>query len=420
MGYVNPNEIEDDGDDGLEPARHARDARTRGGAGVPGGAAAGLMLGGALGAMGGASRNTSGNYAPVQNPSNTAYDGAGSTKPEQSEWLASQTTKRRKMRWLIVSLIVLAVLLIIGGVVAGVLVSQKNKQNAAPPPPPQSAAQDDSTLLDANSAEIKALQKNADLHRVFPGMAYTPLGAQYPDCLTNPPSQNNVTRDVAVISQLTDTIRLYGTDCNQTEMVLAALDKLAVKDMKIWLAVWLNGNATTNARGLRAMYDIIDKYHAAPFKGVILGNEVLYRKDLTLLQLSDIIDQTRANLTQRSITSLPIAVADLGDNWTADLASRVDVVMSNVHPFFGGLPANQGAGWAWDFWQGHDVVLTKGNATKQNVISEIGWPSQGGNDCGASNCTSSTQGAIAGIDEMNTFMSDWVCGSLKNGTEYFW
>lgn len=67
---------------------------------------------------------------------------------------------------------------------------------------------------------------NQDLHKVFPGVDYTPLNTQYPDCLKVGASQNNVTRDMAVLSQLTNAVRLYGTDCNQTEMVLHAIDSL--------------------------------------------------------------------------------------------------------------------------------------------------------------------------------------------------
>ena len=104
------------------------------------------------------------------------------------------------------------------------------------------------------------------------------------------------------------------------------------------------------------------------------------------------------------------------------MAESIDVVMSNVHPFFGGVPVDQAAGWAWDFWTTHDVSLTKSNTTKQNIISEIGWPSGGGNDCGTSDgkCSSTTVGAVANIDNMNTFMQDFVCQSITNKTDYFW
>ena len=143
--------------------------------------------------------------------------------------------------------------------------------------------------------EIKKLLSNPHLHKVFPGVAYTPFNAQYPECLSNPPSQNNVTRDIAVLSQLTNTVRLYGTDCNQTEMVLHAVSKLALPDMKIWLGVWLDGNATTNDRGLSSMYDLLAKHGATPFAGVIFGNEVLYHQDLSRGQLGMCLYELRVD-----------------------------------------------------------------------------------------------------------------------------
>jgi exo-beta-1,3-glucanase (GH17 family) len=155
-------------------------------------------------------------------------------------------------------------------------------------------------------------------------------------------------------------------------------------------------------------------------KGVAVGNEVLFRKDLTATQLKNTISSVRTNMTSRNV-NLPVASSDLGDNWTTDLASAVDVVMSNVHPFFGGLQVEQAAAWTWSFWQSHDVALTKDMTGKQHIISEVGWPSQGGKDCGGSTtCDSSTPGAVAGISQMNTFMNTWVCQALTNNTQYFW
>jgi len=139
---------------------------------------------------------------------------------------------------------------------------------------------------------------------------------------------------------------------------------------------------------------------------------------MDITTLKTLISGVKTNLTSKGI-DLKIAVADLGDNWTSALASVVDVVMSNIHPFFAGVTAKEAAGWTWDFWHNKDVVLTAGT-TKENIISEVGWPSTGGNDCGQGTCTSSTDGSVAGIDEMNTFMDTFVCQSLANGTNYFW
>lgn len=203
-------------------------------------------------------------------------------------------------------------------------------------------------------------------------------------------------------------------------MVLHAIDRLGISDStKVWLGVWLGNNDTTNDRQIAQFWQILDQHKADPFAGVIVGNEVLYRKDLTSDELAKILADVKKNLTDHN-WDLPLATSDLGDNWTEDLASEVDVVMANIHPFFAGVEAQQAASWTWSFWQNHDVAVTKNLQGKTHVISETGWPSGGGNDCGESTCTSDTQGSVAGINEMNIFLDDWVCQALKNGTEYFW
>ncbi|KAL8716327.1 MAG: hypothetical protein Q9220_000232 [cf. Caloplaca sp. 1 TL-2023] len=423
---IDPNAIDDeDGDDGMSrplPKRRSMlglrshtshnhpdtaAAGTAAAGGVPG------TLGGLVGRSNPASRDASGQYGPV------GHAGHDDGQIEKSEWLSRQTSGRKRLRWivgLIIALIVIAA--IVGGAIGGIKASKIHNAGSTDSVP-QSAADDDGKGdLDKDSPEIKKLMNNPDLHKVFPGVDYTPYATQYPECLKWPPSQNNITRDVAVLSQLTNAIRLYGTDCNQTEMVLHAIDKLGLTDTKVWLGVWLDKNDTTNARGLAAMNDILSKHGADPFLGVIVGNEVLFREDLTETELAQVLSDVRSNMTALKI-DLPLATSDLGDDWTANLASEVDVVMSNIHPFFAGKTPDIAAAWTWDFWATHDTVLTKGTS-KKNVISEVGWPSAGGTDCGEVNCTKGVSGAVAGVDEMNEFMSNFVCQSLANGTEYFW
>lgn len=434
-GEINPNDIEDDGDDGIipPPSRRrsalglkAQPGPTLAAGDGAGGAAQTAARGGVLGALGGfvgrknavgeGGRDPSGQYGPV--PA-SAFDDGGI---EKSDWLKRQTSGRSRLRWIVgVILVMLIIGGIVGGVIGGIRSAKNNKSDDAPAASSGESAHDDDGNgdLDKNSDEIKKLMGNPGLHKVFPGMAYTPFNAQYPACLSNPPSQNNVTRDMAVLSQLTNAVRLYGTDCNQTEMVLHAIDKLELTDMKVWLGVWLAKNTTTNDRGMKAMYDILDKYGANPFLGVIIGNEVLFRQDLTEVELGKVLTDVKQNFTSLKI-DLPVATSDLGDNWKAPLAAEVDIVMSNVHPFFAGQEVDVAAAWTWNFWTENDVVLTKGSS-KRNIVSEVGWPSAGGKDCGAVNCTDAIKSfSLAGIDEMNHFMGDWVCQSLANGTEYFW
>ena len=151
--------------------------------------------------------------------------------------------------------------------------------------------------------------------------------------------------------------------------------------------------------------------------GIIIGNDALYRKEITDDELGQILLDTKKKLTDRKL-DLPVATSDLGDAWTADLASKVDILMANVHPFFAGVTVDKAAGWTWDFWQNHNVILSKAE-NKKSIISEVGWPSAGGIDCGIEQ-TTCTDGSKAGIDEMNQFMDTFICQSLANRTEFFW
>lgn len=335
-------------------------------------------------------------------------------------------------------LAILVVAGIVAGVVGFVLVSQKanNKdagaeQGALPlfggssSNSSTSGGSSSSTTagtLTKNSPEIVALMNDKALHKVFPGMDYTPQNTQWPDCLSNPPSQDNVTQDIAIISQLSSTVRLYGTDCNQTEMVLEAINVLDLQSsLKVWATVWLENNSTTNARQTEQMYDILSSYGTSQFEGIFVGNEVLFRKDLTEAQLIANITNFRDNITHLYPNAgLRIGTSDLGSAWTATLAEAVDVVGSNVHPYFGGVPAPQAAAWTWQFWQNNDVPVSQGMTGKEQIITETGWPTAGGQNCGGGTCSSSTAGAVASIEGLNLFLSEWVCGALTNGTNYFW
>lgn len=338
--------------------------------------------------------------------------------PENWEKKRGLTKRCRCIIILIVALVILGA--VVGGVVGGVFMS--NRGGGGGSKHSGQSAEDDikeNGDLDINSEEIKDLMNNPDLHKVFPGMDYTPIHAQYPYCMHDPPSQNNITRDIAVLSQLTDKVRTYGTDCNQTEMVIHAIRQLELEDdMKIWMGVWQDKNETTNARQLEQMWDILDEYGDKHFEGLIVANEILFRKEMDITELGTLLADVRKNLTRRDL-NLPVATSDLGDDWTTELADESDYLMGNIHPFFAGVPADEAAEWTMNFWNRENGPMFKTD-DKRNIISETGWPTGGGTSCGKEGVTDCPDASVAGVDELNQFMKDWVCPALKNGTQYFW
>lgn len=382
LGAIDPMEIADDDDDPFAPMHPSKSAAMS-------------TSGGMLGGFGG--RDGGGSYGQV------GFNGRNGV--DKSAWLSRQTTGKKRLKWLVAGGIALIILLAVAGGVVGSLFSKKSSSSSS------ISSDDDGTTLTKSSAAIQALLNNSQLHKVFPGIDYTPYNSQYPACLSNAPSQNNVTKDIAVLSQLTPTIRLYGTDCNQTELVLSALSLLDLKStMKIYIGVWLSANATTNARQLAQMYHVLEAYGTDNIAGAIVGNEVLYRADMTEAELITNITAVKTNFTALGYTSLKVGTADLGSEWTETLADAVDIVGANVHPFFGGVEAKEAANWTYAYWEEHDVAVTEGLSGKTSVIAETGWPTSGGY----------YEGSTAGVSEVNAFLSDWVCAALTNGTEYWW
>lgn len=305
-----------------------------------------------------------------------SYGAVGSGDPEKSEWLQRQSSGSKRLRWILGIVAALVVIgAIVGGVVGGVLAKKHDDSTGgADSHGAQTSSGSSNGLWDIHSSQVQSVLNNKNLHKVFPGMDYTPLNAQYPACLSNMPDQNNITLDIAILSQLTPAVRLYGTDCNQTEMVLTAIDRLGLNDtMKVWLGVYLDGNATTNTRQLQQMYHILDAYPSSRFAGVIVGNEVLFSAYMTAAELASQLQSVRSNLTSKKI-DLTVSTADVGVAWSENpsLAASSDIVMANVHPYFAGVTAQNGTSWAYSFWTTDDVPLT----AKTGTLGGATYPKQ--------------------------------------------
>jgi exo-beta-1,3-glucanase (GH17 family) len=131
-------------------------------------------------------------------------------------------------------------LLILIGVGVGVGVALSNKKSGGSSSSSSTLNSSGGTMvaIPGTAGVVKSDPKNPSkfetdsrLKNSFYGFAYTPLGAMLPDCGA---TQANVTEDMQLLSQLTTRIRLYGADCNQTALVLQA-----IQDTKVNLEVFV-------------------------------------------------------------------------------------------------------------------------------------------------------------------------------------
>lgn len=248
------------------------------------------------------------------------------------------------------------------------------------------------TLADA--AKLASILSDTSLHNVLYGIGYAPQNVMTSRCGVN---QTEVTLDVAALSRVTNRIRLYGTSCDQALYVLRAIDSLKV-DVKVTLGVWINGNPVVCAAQMAEAIAAAEQFPHL-IESIMVGNEVFFRGELSPGKLVGYMEEMRAELKQRNLT-IPIGTSELGSQWSPYMASNVDVLGANIHPFFGGLDVPEATEWTLNFLESFVInELSTVDKIPQIVISEIGWPSGGGQH-GA---------AKSGVAQQQRLLQDWVC-----------
>ncbi|CAK5262780.1 unnamed protein product, partial [Mycena citricolor] len=270
--------------------------------------------------------------------------------------------------------------------------------------------------------------KDDRLHQSFYGFAYTPYGSQLPSCGN---SLDQVIADIQILSQLTKRIRLYGSDCNQTALVLEAIKQTKV-DMKVFLGNYpsLSDGGVAYARQRDTMQSALQTYGSTNVAGITVGNEVIlnYLTDnggsqqdpnglvgnqaATLLLVN--ITDTKAMVQSLGLT-IPVGNSDAGSYSNNLILAQVDYFMANVHPWFANTAIADAASWTADFFTSTDVAAVNGVSNKPTAyIAETGWPTN------SSSAAAKTNGAAdASVANLQIFLDTFVCASNTNGTGYF-
>ena len=181
-------------------------------------------------------------------------------------------------------------------------------------------------------------------------------------------SPAQIDADLRVLSRRFDCVRTYSQGQG-----LSAVPVIAQQyGMKVLMGIWLDGDAKANAREIK-LGIASARAHPRALRGVIVGNEVLLRGELSPQVLAGYIRQVRAAIP----ASVPVSYADVWEYWLRypQMAKSVDYITIHILPYWEDTPVSPE-----DAVQHVANVYAKVRRAfpgKSVMLGETGWPSEG-------------------------------------------
>lgn len=196
-------------------------------------------------------------------------------------------------------------------------------------------------------------------------------------------------------------------DCNAANYTLNAIRLLKV-NMTTLLTLWVDENDSTYNRQKKILFDVIEEYGSSQIEAVSVGNEVLYRNKTAETSLIEKMKSLQEEFDRRHL-QIPITTTDLANLLDQDVIDAEDIVMANIHPYFGGVDVADATNWTMKFNQKQLVKPAKAEGRSVTGIAEVGWPSSG-----------KTNGdSIPSVANLQAFVNDFVCTANSAGVKYY-
>ncbi|MGC1203320.1 MAG: glycosyl hydrolase family 17 protein [Flavobacteriaceae bacterium] len=172
--------------------------------------------------------------------------------------------------------------------------------------------------------------------------------------------------------------------------------------LKTLVGAWLSDDKDDNEREIEGLIGLAK---AGMVDVAAVGNEVLYRNDLTLDELVGYINRVKEALVGLDI---PVGYVDAYYEFSRHpiLVESSDVVLANLYPYWEGCPIEYALGHMQAMF-GSVVDAAQG---KPIIITETGWPSQGGG----------LDGAIAAEEAAMKYFIDTVRWTKENEIPLFY
>lgn len=184
-------------------------------------------------------------------------------------------------------------------------------------------------------------------------------------------SMAQVERRVKILKPYVGAIRSFS--CTEgNEFVSVAAKKHGLRTL---VGAWLGDDKEENEKEIEGLIALAKAGHVDV---AAVGNEVLYRDDLTLEELIGYMKRVKEALAGLNI---PIGYVDAYYEFSRHpiIVEHSDIILANLYPYWEGCPIDYSLGHMQAMY-GEVVDSAQG---KPIIITETGWPSQGGGLRGA-------------------------------------
>ncbi|UJP66331.1 glycoside hydrolase family 17 protein [Mongoliitalea daihaiensis] len=211
------------------------------------------------------------------------------------------------------------------------------------------------------SKEELAALYNEVLESGMHGLCFSPYveGQQPGDQLT----EEQVRRRLEIIRPYTKWVRSFS--CTEGNELIPIIAKEL--GMKTLVGAWLGKDDAINQAEVAGLIKLAKEGYVDI---AAVGNEVLYRKDLTEDELLGFIEHVK-----QAIPKVPVGYVDA--YYEFELKPRItnacDVILANCYPYWEGCMQEYSLVYIKDMYQ---RALRAGKG-KKVIITETGWPSQG-------------------------------------------
>ena len=222
-------------------------------------------------------------------------------------------------------------------------------------------------FADKSKEELQSILKKV-LNNGMHGLCFSPYqeGQKPGDEIT----EEQIKRRIEIIKPSTKWVRSFScTDGNEL------IPRIAHKNgLKTLVGAWLGTNKKINEREIANAIKLANEGYADM---VAVGNEVMYRGDLSEEELISLLQKVKSEIPE----GIPVGYVDAYYEFEnrPNITANCDVIMANCYPFWEGCHADYSLVYMKNMYY-RAVRAAKG---KKVIISETGWPNIGGKFHGA-------------------------------------